>query len=476
MEKNSRGAAPILVWYRQDLRTVDHPALFAAAKTGTPVIPVYVLDDKTPSEWSMGGASRWWLHESLLSLQSDLQSCGSQLILKRGESIETIGKLVEETGARAIYFTRHYEPNFAKAEAALAGAYTNSNVDVRRFSGHLLFEPEAIRTKTDTPFKVFTPFYKACLSANLVKGALLAPRSLAAPDTWPESENLGDWALQPTAPDWAGGLRSAWQPGASAAIDCLESFLDERAANYASERDRPDRSGTSRLSPYLHFGEISPRQIWQRTLQASHDAGSGDKGRTAYLRELIWREFSYHLLHHWPEIPSEPFNAVFTAFPWREDAEALSKWQRGQTGYPIVDAGMRELWHTGWMHNRVRMIVASFLTKHLLIHWRKGAEWFWDTLVDANLANNSASWQWVAGSGADAAPYFRIFNPILQGQKFDPQGVYVRKWIPELSGVPDKDIHTPWLSGVDVNTYPSPIVDHKVARERALAAYKEIKS
>ncbi len=424
----------------------------------------------------MGGASRWWLHESLESLHSDLQSLGCRLILKRGDAEGILQKLVRETGACAIYFTRHYEPYFAAVEASLAETYTDSNIEVRRFGGVLLFDPDAIRTKSDTPFKVFTPFYKACLSANLVKDALPAPKAFNAPDTWPESDKLEDWALQPTKPDWAGGLRETWQPGARGALDRLDTFLEERAETYPNDRDRPDRSGTSGLSPHLHFGEISPRQIWQRTLRASQDAKSGDKGRVAYLRELIWREFSYHLLHHWPEIPSEPFNKTFGAFPWRDDPESLNKWQRGQTGYPIVDAGMRELWHTGWMHNRVRMIVASFLTKHLLIHWRQGAEWFWDTLVDADLANNSASWQWVAGSGADAAPYFRIFNPILQGQKFDPNGTYVRRWVPELSELPDKDIHAPWSSEVDAKNYPEPIVDHKVARERALAAYKEIKS
>ena len=467
--------APIIVWFRQDLRTRDHPALKAAADSGAPVLPLYILDDETPGDWKMGGASRWWLHGSLSALEADLKSRSSRLTLRKGQTSTVLKNICAETGAKAIYFSRGYEPHQTKAEAGIAAQLKSGDVECKRYSGSLLFEPEAVKTKTGGPFKVFTPFYKACLKLNSVKAPVATPKTLRTPKSWPKSDNLDDWNLLPTKPDWTGGLRETWTPGAGGAKERLKTFLDERAQTYGGDRDRPDRAGTSALSPHLHFGEISPRQIWNATMQASAKSGVGDAGRTAFLRELIWREFSYHLLHHWPHIPEVPFNEAFGDFPWRDDLESLTAWQRGQTGYPIVDAGMRQLWHTGWMHNRVRMIVASFLTKHLLIHWREGAAWFWDTLVDADLANNSASWQWVAGSGADAAPYFRIFNPILQGSKFDPKGAYVRTWIPELRDVPDKAIHAPWEHGAIPDGYPDPIVDHKGARQRALAAYQDIK-
>lgn len=454
---------------------VDHPALTAAVQSGAPVIPLFIFDDETAGSWTPGAASRWWLEGSLLALDTDLRSRGSRLILRRGNALDVLARVALETGAAEIYFTRHYEPHFAAEELAVAAEFEQQGRMCRRFGGGVLFEPEAVRTKAGGPFRVFTPFYKACLAVNGIKDPLPAPTKIIAPKIWPDSEPLNDWRLRPTEPDWAGGLRDNWKQGAHEASTRLETFLEEGVCTYPADRDRPDRVGTSTLSPYLHFGEISPRQVWHRTrLWADIHAEAG-KGSNAFLRELIWREFSYHLLHHFPHIADAPFNPVFGDFPWRDDAQALRAWQRGLTGYPIVDAGMRQLWQTGWMHNRVRMIVASFLTKHLLIPWQDGARWFWDTLVDSDLANNSASWQWVAGCGADASPYFRIFNPILQGRKFDPAGAYVRKWVPEIVDLPDRVIHAPWESGLEVDGYPSPIVDHRIARQRALAAYKDCK-
>jgi deoxyribodipyrimidine photo-lyase len=469
--------APVIVWFRQDLRVGDHPALHAAVENGTPVIPLFVLDGDRDGhgEWAPGGASRWWLAGSLDALDADLRARGSRLILRRGRARDVLDWLANETGAQGVYLTRHYEPHHARAETEVAAWCERRGIACRRFGGNLLFEPEAVRTKAGQPFKVFTPFYRACLAAGGIRPALPTPARIAAPEAWPASERLEDWQLRPTKPDWAAGLRAHWRPGAAPAVDRLDQFLDDGLSDYGADRDRPDRDGTSALSPHLHFGELGPRQVWQRTRHAVDAEGGSEQGAATYLRELLWREFSYHLLHHWPELPTQPFNPAFARFPWREDDAALTAWQRGQTGIPIVDAGMRQLWHSGWMHNRVRMIVASFLTKHLLVPWQAGAQWFWDTLVDADLANNSASWQWVAGCGADAAPYFRIFNPVLQGRKFDPDGAYVRRWVPELAGLPDRHIHAPWENGASVDGYPAPLIDLKAGRERALAAYAAMK-
>ncbi len=472
---NPTSRPPVILWFRQDLRLGDNGALAAAVESGVPVMPLFVLDDETPGRWRLGGASRWWLEGSLAALDAELRACGSRLILRRGQAVDAIFRLAEETNASGVFFSRRYEPTHAKEEQALAAASKDQGIDCRRFSGCLLSEPEALRTKAGDPFRVFTPFYKAFLAQVAIRQPLAPPDRIAAPQAWPASERLEDWGLRPTSPDWAEGLRKAWRPGAAGAQARLKTFLEERVAAYDENRDRPDLDGTSALSPHLHFGEISPRQIWQSTHHAAAGANGADRGSVAYLRELVWREFSYHLLHHWPEIPDIPFNKDFAAFPWRNDDASLEAWRRGRTGYPIVDAGMRQLWHTGWMHNRVRMIVASFLTKHLLLPWQDGARWFWDTLVDADLANNSASWQWVAGSGADAAPYFRIFNPILQGRKFDPSGAYVRRWVPELAKLPDGTLHAPWEGRSKVAGYAEPIVDHKRAREQALAAYAELR-
>lgn len=472
---DSPNRPPVVAWFRQDLRVADHPALTAAAETGAPVIPLFILDEATPGRWRAGGASRWWLAGSLAALDADLRVRGSRLILRRGRAVDLLCRFAEQTGAAGIAFTRRYEPCHAREERDVADAVERRGLACRRFGGSLLFEPEAIRTKAGGPFRAFTPFYKACLAANRITEPLPAPERIAAPPAWPAGDRLEDWGLRPTAPDWAEEFKDSWRPGSAGAEARLGAFLDGRLAGYAEDRDRPDRDGTSGLSPHLHFGEISPRRVWHVTRHLAEARGGAEGGSAAFLRELIWREFSHHLLHHWPHVVEAPFDPRFAAFAWRHDAAALRAWQTGMTGYPIVDAGMRQLWRTGWMHNRVRMVVASFLTKHLLQPWQEGARWFWDTLVDADLANNSASWQWVAGCGADAAPYFRVFNPVLQGRKFDPRGQYVRTWVPELAALPDKAVHAPWEAGERVAGYPGPIVDHAAARRRALAAFAEVK-
>lgn len=471
---HSSDLRPILVWYRNDLRIEDHPALMAASGQNVPVIPVYILDESVSEHRRPGGASKWWLEGSLSELATQLRAKGSQLVLKRGKACLVLAQLAADTNAQSVYFSRCYEQDVTEEENDIISDLKSRSVDCRQFRGSLLFEPEEIKTKSGTPFKVFTPFYRACMTRGEIKSPLPAPKFLMAPKDWPTSDGLQAWKLRPSAPDWAEGLAHQWSPGLTAARDRLDAFLDAPVATYVNDRDRPEVHGTSTLSPYLRFGEISPRQVWYRARFASQQFDGKGTGAAAFMRQLIWREFSYHLLTHWPKIVNEPFNPRFTTFPWGEDSAALIAWQTGRTGYPIVDAGMRQLWQTGWMHNRVRMVVASFLTKHLRIHWRQGADWFWDTLVDADLANNTAGWQWVAGCGADASPYFRVFNPILQGQKFDPDGAYVRKWVPELADVPKKFIHNPWENPSPIADYPPPIVDHKNARKMALEAYAEM--
>jgi deoxyribodipyrimidine photo-lyase len=475
--------AASLVWFRRDLRLADHPAVKAAAETGAPVIPVYVLDDETPGAWRMGGASRWWLAQSLRSLGKSLEGLGSRLILRRGQAGRVLADLAEETGAGAVYFTRGYEPFQRRLEEQLKATLLRRDAQCRRFGGQLLVEPDKLSNASGDPFRVYSPFYRALTGREPPGQPLPAPGALPLPSSWPRSEKLESWGLEPTRPDWASGIRAAWKPGEAEAHKLLQHFIETAMKTYRCKRDRPGTGATSRLSPYLAFGEIGPRQIWHAVLAAAEAAREPGLGE-AYLREIAWREFSYHLLFHFPHLPDKAFKPEFGRFPFRKDKLALQAWRKGQTGYPIVDAGMRQLWQTGWMHNRVRMIVASFLIKHLLVPWQTGEAWFWDTLVDADLANNAASWQWVAGSGADAAPYFRIFNPVLQGEKFDPGGDYVRAFCPELAKLPNSLIHKPWESdagllerfGVALGaTYPRPIVSHAEARQRALAAYEGIK-
>ena len=478
-------AAPIIVWFRQDLRLRDHAALSAAAATGAPLIPLYILDDESPGKWKAGAASRWWLHESLKSLDAGLRKLGSRLVLAQGPAANVLADMAQETDARAIYWSRGYEPWATKQERTMHRALEAAGVRCRRFSGSLMFEPEDIENNSGAPYKVFTPFYKACLAAYDHNDLHKPPSSLPRVPEGLESDKLETWDLQPVKPDWAGGIAAAWTPGEDGAQARLDVLTGQILQGYKQTRDLPGIDGTSRLSPHLHFGELSPRQVWNAVSVAADAAGGKlDAGAESFLRELVWREFSYPLLFHWPPFPDTPFRNEFAKFPWREDEKALQAWQQGRTGIPIVDAGMRELWTTGWMHNRVRMVVASFLVKHLLIPWQKGEQWFWDTLVDADLANNAASWQWVAGCGADAAPYFRVFNPVLQGKKFDPDGAYVKAWIPELAKLPKAKIHEPWKTGkadlekarvVIGETYPAPIVDLGEGRARALAAYGDIK-
>ena len=476
-----------LHWFRQDLRLADNPAILAALERGARIAPIYILDPSETSPWAPGGASRWWLHESLRVLDAGLRDRGSRLVLRRGDPATVLRDLRTETGAEAVAWNRCYEPAAIARDTAIKADLTARGIDVKSTNASLLFEPWGVRTKAGGPFRVYTPFWRACRDdASRIEASRPAPETIAGPEQWPASDHLDDWALLPTKPDWAGGLRAGWTPGEAGAQERLIRFLDDRLAHYADERNRPDIDGTSSLSPHLHWGEIGPRQVWQAVLARLADGRLDrreDQAET-FLKELVWREFSYHLLYHFPHLPEQPLDARFNAFPWHRDDALTAAWQRGRTGYPIVDAGMRQLWHTGWMHNRVRMIVASFLVKHLLQPWQQGAAWFWDTLVDADLASNSASWQWVAGCGADAAPYFRIFNPVLQGQRFDPEGDYVRRWVPELEALRATDIHQPWQAppavlaeaGVRLGlTYPQPVVDHKAARQRALGAFESVK-
>ncbi|MBL8644159.1 MAG: deoxyribodipyrimidine photo-lyase [Rhodospirillaceae bacterium] len=470
---------PIIVWFRQDLRVADNPALHAAAATGRAVAPVYILDNAADAPWPLGGASRWWLHGALAALQASLAKLGAPLILRQGDSANVLAALIKETGADALYWNRCYEPAAIERDKDIKTALKARHIDVQSFNSALLFEPWEIRTQSETPFKVFTPFHKAVLNAPPPRTPLAAPKKLVSIPQQPASDALEAWNLRPTKPDWAGGLRAAWSPGEAAAKKRLSQFLDNAVAHYAKGRDVPGEALTSRLSPHLHFGEISPHHIWHATLAREQTSGTA-----TFLKELVWREFAYHLLYHFPVLPDEPLRPEFKAFPWKADAKLLRAWQRGLTGYPIVDAGLRELWATGWMHNRVRMIAASLLVKHLLQPWQAGAAWFWDTLVDADLANNSTSWQWVAGCGTDAAPYFRVFNPVLQGLKFDAGGAYVRRWVPEIARLPDEWLHKPWDAPEGVlkdagvmlgRTYPIPVVSLNAGRDRALAAFKTLR-
>ncbi|MEO3430641.1 deoxyribodipyrimidine photo-lyase [Pelagibius sp. CAU 1746] len=474
---------PSLVWFRQDLRLADNPALAAAAERGAPILPLFILDEEAAGAWPPGGAARWWLHHSLAALSEDLKRLGAPLCLRRGKAAEVLPKLVKETGAGAVFWNRCYEPFAVERDKALKADLGAAGVEARSFNGNLLVEPWELKTGQGEPYKVFTPFWKALLAAGAPAAALPRPKTLESlADV--RSDALNDWGLLPVKPDWAGGLKETWTPGEKGAAGRLRGFLDDAAADYPAGRDRPDLPGTSRLSPHLHWGEISPCQVWQATRHAVDAGRLNDGAAMAFLRQLGWRDFSHNLLFHWPDFPERPWREAFSAFPWLDDDAAFRAWCRGRTGYPIVDAGLRELWATGWMHNRVRMIAASFLIKDLLIPWQRGEAWFWDTLVDADLANNAAGWQWVAGCGADAAPYFRIFNPVTQGEKFDPKGTYIRRWVPEISGLPDNLLHKPWeaskeelkKAGIALGeTYPQPLVDHKAARARALAGYEEVK-
>jgi deoxyribodipyrimidine photo-lyase len=439
-----------IVWFRLDLRLSDNPALTAAAARGGGIVPVFIWAPEEEGAWPPGAASRWWLHQSLKALDSDLCKLGMRLILRRGPSLEALRSLIHECGADAVFWNRRYEPSLRNRDEGVQRRLQPDGIHIEHFNSALLVEPDSIKNQRGNPFLVFTPFWKGCLSA--MPGFLPEPVPVIRKTLSPTSLELADLHLEPEI-NWTEGLRKEWQPGEAGAQKALQRFVKNALEDYSEHRDFPAISGTCRLSPHLHFGEISPRQIWS-ACYPRRDAAS-----RAYLRQLGWREFAHYLLHHFPETPDSPLRPNFSKFPWREDPSKLHAWQRGWTGFPLIDAGMRELWETGWMHNRARMVAASFLVKDLLLSWTEGARWFWDTLVDADLANNTLGWQWVAGCGADAAPYFRIFNPSVQQTRFDPSEEYIRRWVPEL----------------DTPEYPAPIVDHEIARERALEALADMK-
>ena len=483
MTKTALNDAPVIVWFRNDLRVKDNPALHAARETGAPVIALYVLDDDAPH--AHGGAARWWLHHSLIALAKDLESAGTGLILRRGDSEKQLKAVLRESGAKSVFWNRRYFAKHIAVDKKLKSDFENDGVKVVSFNGALLREPWEVRTNSGGPYRVYSPFWRSLRAMGPAREKpLAAMRKIAGPGKPPSSDRIEDWDLPPSKPNWAKEFGTLWKPGERGAHETLKAFLDSPVDHYADGRNRPDLELTSRLSPHLAFGEISPVQIWSET-RARIDSGDvNEKSADKFLSEIAWREFSYNLLFHYEGLPEAPLREEFADYPWRDDKEGLRAWKKGLTGYPIVDAGMRQLWTTGWMHNRVRMIVASFLIKDLLVPWQEGEAWFWDTLVDADLANNAASWQWVAGCGADAAPYFRIFNPVSQGEKFDPEGDYVRAFVPELAKMPSKYIHAPWTapqeilreSGVTLgNSYPKPIIDHSHARRRALEGYDKIK-
>lgn len=470
---------PVILWFRRDLRLTDNPALTAAIATGRPILPVYILDESGEGR-RLGAASLWWLDKSLRALDAALSGRGGRLILRRGDSEAELRRLIDETGADGVFMNRRFEPDAFARDADIAHALKAEGVDSRGFNGGLLARPGAVLTGEGKPYRVFTPFLKALLQVVPEKPETPAPESLTTPEG-PAGDDLDAWELHPSAPDWSGGFD--WMPGEAGAAAALSAFIDGGLADYAAGRDAPGRHGTSRLSPHLHWGEISPRGVVRAVRAAAVEGRVASVQADKFVAKIGWREFSAHLLHHFPYMTERAFRPEFDAMPWRTDPERLQAWKRGRTGYPLVDAGMRELWATGWMHNRVRMVVASFLIKHLLIDWREGEAWFWDTLVDADLASNVQNWQWVAGSGADAAPYFRVFNPVAQGEKFDPVGRYVRRWVPELRALPDRWLHAPWTApgavladaGISLGRdYPRPIVDHGDARARALEALKTV--
>jgi deoxyribodipyrimidine photo-lyase len=458
----SAAPAPVIVWFRQDLRLRDNPALHAAHRLGAPVVPVYVWSPGEEGDWPPGAASRWWLHRSLASLDTSLRERGSRLLLRTGNTAEVLGALARETGAGTVLWNRRYEPAAIAAAGLAKAALRAAGLEARSFNAALLVEPWDLLNQSGGPYQVYTPFRRRLLRDVHPDAPLPAPRRLQCPTAWPTSVPLEALGLQPRHP-WAEGLERAWQPGEPAARSTLRTFVHERLAAYDTARDVPGVAGTSRLSPHLHFGEIGPRQVWHAI---------GPAGRASqFLAEVVWREFAYHLLYHFPHTPTEPLRGEFRAFPWRDAPDLLHAWQRGRTGIALVDAGMRELWATGWMHNRVRMIAGSFLVKNLLQPWQQGARWFWDTLVDADLASNTLGWQWVAGCGADAAPFFRTFNPVTQGKRFDAQGAYVRQWIPSLRELPDRLVHEPGQSA----GHPPAIVDLGATREAALEAYQAMR-
>ncbi|WP_417495797.1 cryptochrome/photolyase family protein [Maricaulis sp.] len=479
---SATGAA--LVWFRRDLRLADNPALHAAIQTGRPLILVFIDQRDRTLGTAPGEAADWWLQGSLASLARDIKARGGRLTLLRGDPADLIPSLAREHGIAEAFWNRSGEPAIDDRDRSVAAALQTAGTKPHAFAGTTLINPDTLLTGSSTPYKVFGAFWRAALRDLGPRPALPAPEHLPMAAPLPTGAALEDWGLRPAKPDWATGLDAQWKPGEAGAKERLDRFLDAALNSYADGRDRPDKPGTSMLSPHLGFGEISPRQVWH-SVQARQAAGAGFQATERFLAEIGWREFAYYLLHHFDDLRTVNFNRNFDHFSWRSDAAGLAAWQAGQTGIPMVDAGMRQLWTTGWMHNRVRMVCASFLVKHLRCDWRDGMAWFEHTLVDADRAVNAASWQWVAGSGADAAPYFRIFNPVRQGERFDPDGRYVQQWVPELAGLPVRWIHQPWKAPAGIRQaaglklggdYPFPVCDLAAGRDAALAAYKDMKA
>jgi deoxyribodipyrimidine photo-lyase len=466
--------SPQLVWLRRDLRLANNPALAHALAQGDPVIPVFILDEAAAGQRQLGGATRWWLGRSLQALDRSIAQCGGKLILRRGASLAVLRQLIAETGARSLAFNRRYDPPGWTLDGQITEALRADGITVEDCDANYLHDPWQLKTGQGQAFKVFTPFWRR-LSDHYHGGALTTqPGHWPAPRVWPAGDAVGSFAVTDA---WSNGFADHWSPGEAGAQQQLARFLSDGVEAYGDWRDRPDVIGTSRLSPHLAWGEISIHELWRR---AEPEKSSG---AAAFRRELGWRDFNMHIYYHYPDLPTRPWQEAFADFPFRTSPAMMRAWQQGKTGYPLIDAGMRELWQSGWMHNRVRMVVGSFLIKDQMIDWRVGENWFWDTLVDADPAQNAGNWQWVAGCGFDAAPFFRIFNPITQSAKFDPQGRYIRRWVPELARLSDKDIHQPWTvpverlhqAGVELGkTYPRPILDHAKARQNALAAYRRI--
>ncbi len=477
---------PTIFWFRRDLRLQDNPALHWAVKQGNPVVCIYIHNDSAEDDWQLGEASQWWLHHSLSALAASLEKAGNRLRLFNGDAADTINKLVKVTGAKAIAWNRRYEPDSIELDKKLKAQYINHGLDVFSAPGNLSHEPWQVKREGQHPYRVFTAYWRASLkqpSLPLTPAVKTIPPS---PKKTTGELNLADLNLLPVIP-WAARFPDHWQPGEKGAAANLQSLLKNRISNYDTARDIPANPGTSRLSPHLAFGEITPRQINAAVARKiKNKTLTADDNVETFLKEIGWREFAYHLLYNYPHTVEQPLDARFTKFPWKKiKPDALERWQQGNTGIPLVDAGMRQLWQTGWMHNRIRMVVGSLLIKNIGYHWQEGARWFWDTLVDADLASNTMGWQWVAGSGADAAPYFRVFNPVRQGERFDPEGVYVRHWVPEIAGLPDKHIHSPWTAspteldqaGIILgDTYPQPLVDLKTTRVEALDRFAKIKA
>lgn len=468
-----------LVWLRDDLRLDDNPALAEAASLDGPLTVVYVLDEVSPGVRPLGGAAKWWLHHSLAALGAELAAAGSRLLLRRGPAARIIPELAAETRATQLLWNRRYGGPERAVDASVKDWAAGHGISATSFQANLMFEPWTVRTGAGGPYKVFTPFWRACLAGAEPRLPLEAPPRLPAPATdtaghLPAADALEDWGLLPRTPDWSAGLAAAWTPGEAGAHSRLDDFVDGPVEDYGTGRNIPGVEGTSRLSPHLRFGEISPFRIWHTLRERFPRHAPADVG--IFRSELGWREFCWQLLYENPQLAERNYRPEFDRFDWQTPSDAeLAAWRQGRTGYPLVDAGMRQLWQTGWMHNRVRMAAASFLVKNLLADWRVGEAWFWDTLVDADAASNPANWQWVAGSGADASPYFRIFNPVTQSKKFDAGGRYLRQYLPELSALDGKQIHEPWKAGGGAPDYPGPVVGLPESRARALETYQRLK-